>query len=277
MLRMIGLSLLGLLALTAPASAQSIRWAPGAGTHSYRYESITTVPGAPGNGYRIDYDLVSDGKGGIVAVVTGAWYKEGAPEWSDAEIDDACRKSLHAEGKELARITLSPIDPKTIGTLGPDFIAECAPADIFFPMTDILRVALVQVAPEFGIATLTKPGQNSRYPGYATKTERLDTAIDITSTGGTITFTTLVPGKATLDMVSDPMKLTLIHRRAYSGADVTLTGTETSGFRIDIDPATGVLLSASSTGDKLDVTMSLPGDYSQPLPVTRETHITPRP
>jgi len=277
MARMIGAALLWLLALAAPASAQTVRWVPEAGTHGYRYESVTTVPGAPGNAYRLDYDLVSDGKGGLVAVVLGAWHRGGGPEWSDAEIDDACRKALHAEGKELARITLAPIAPGTVANLGPEFIAECTPADIFFPITDILRVALVQVAPEFGLAKLTAPGQSGRYPGYATKTERLDTAIDIVSTGGTITFTTLVPGRATLDMVSDPMKLTLIHRRAYSGADVTLTGTETSGFRIEIDPATGVLLGAVSDGDKLDVTMSLPGGYSQPLPVSRETRITPRP
>jgi hypothetical protein len=268
---------LWLVAITAPASAQTIRWAPEAGTHSYRYETTTTVPNAPGNGYRLDYDLVSDGKGGLVAVVTGAWHREGAPEWSDAEIDDDCRTALHAQGKELARVTLSPIALATVANLGPGFMAECAPADIFFPMTDILRLALVQVAPEFGLARLTKPGQSGRYPGYATKLERLDTAIDITSTGGTITFTALVPGRATIEMISDPMKLTLIHRRAYSGADVTLTGTEISGFRIEIDPASGVLLGAASTGDKLDVTMSLPGGYSQPLPVTRETQIALRP
>lgn len=277
MARIIGLGALWLLALAAPASAQSVRWVPEAGTHGYRYETTTTVPGAPGNGYRLDYDLVSDGKGGIVAVVIGAWHRAGAPEWSDAEIDDACRTALHGQGKEFARVTLSPISPATVGNLGPEFMAECAPADIFFPMTDILRVALVQVAPEFGMAKLTKPGQSGRYPGYVTQTERLDTAIDIKSTGGTITFAALVPGRATIDMISDPTPLTLIHRRAYSGADVTLTGTETSGFRIEIDPATGVMLGATSTGDKLDVTMSLPGGYSQPLPVTRETKITPRP
>lgn len=265
-----------LMAMATPAAAQSLRWAPQAGTHSYRYESITTVPNAPGNGYRVDYDLVSDGKGGLVAVVTGAWHKQGAPEWSDAEIDDACRARLHGQGAELARITLSPVSPATIASLGPDFIDDCAPADIFFPMTDILRVALVQVAPEMGLSKLTKPGQNTRYPGYATKTERLDTAMEISSTGGTIRFVTLAPGRATIDMVSDPMKITLIHRRAYSGADVTLTGTEISGIRIEIDPATGTMLSATSQGDKLDVTMSLPGGYSQPLPVTRETTIVRR-
>jgi hypothetical protein len=269
---------LSLLAIATPAQAQTaIRWAPEAGTRPYRYETVTQVPNAPGNAYRLDYDLVSDGKGGLIAVVIGAWHRDSAPEWSDAEIDDACRAKLHAQGKELARITLSPLAPGVADALGASFMDECAPADIFFPITDLLKVVMVQVSPGFGAHTLAKPGDSSRFPGYASKFERLDTAVDIQSTGGTLTLTALVPGRATIDMTSDPVKLTLIHRRAYSGADVTLTGTERLTFRIEIDPATGWLLKAGSTEDAMDVTMSLPGGYSQPLPVTRQISIAPRP
>lgn len=277
MARMISAAALWFVAIAAPAQAQAApRWIPEAGTHSYRYETATHVPGAPGNGYRLDYDLVSDGKGGLVAVVRGAWHKEGAPEWSDVEIDQACRTKLHAQGDELARITLTPIAPEAATNLGPAFMDECAPADIFFPITDVLNIALVQVAPQFSIAKLAKPGDSARFAGYAVSLDRLDTVAKLESTGGTTSFVSLVPGRATIDWASDPLKINLVHRRAYNGADVTLTGTELFVFRLEIDPANGVLLGATAVTDKLDVTLSLPGGFSQPLPITREVSIKPR-
>ena len=268
---------LSLLALAVPAQAQTaLRWIPEPGSHSYRYEMSTRIPNLPGNSYRLDYDLVSDGKGGLVAVVKAASHIESG-EWRDAEIDAACRSALHAQGNELARVRLSPIDTAVATGLGSEFMADCAPADIFFPIADILNVALIQVAPQFKLAELTKPGDSRRFPGYATSLDRLDTAVTLESTGGSVTFAALVPGRASVDWASDPLKLTMIHRRAYNGADITLTGTETFVFRLEIDPATGVLLSAVTTRDDLDMTMSLPGDYSQPLPMTREVKIIPRP
>ncbi|MCW3846408.1 hypothetical protein OF829_04085 [Sphingomonas sp. LB-2] len=279
MARMIGTAALWLMALAAPAQAQSApRWIPEAGTHSYRYESITHIPNAPGQSFRLDYDLISDGKGGLVAVIKAAGHRDrDAGEWSDPEIDDACRTALHAQGSELARVTLSPIAPDVAQSLGSAFMPDCAPPDIFFPITDVLNVALIQVAPQFQIAQLAKPGDSRRFPGYKTNIDRPDTVVGLESTGGTISFASLVPGRASIDWASDPLKISLIHRRAYNGADVTLTGTEMFVFRLEIDPRTGVLLSAATVSDQLDMTMSLPGGYSQPLPITREVSIKPLP
>ena len=277
MIRSMMAAALALVTLAAPASAQ-IRWAPNAGTHSYRYESITHVPNAPGSSYRLDYDLASDGKGGIVAIVTGAWHRErDSGEWSDAEINDACRAKLHGQGTELARVTLSPVPLDQLQGLGPAFMDECAPGDIFFPMTDILKLALVQLAPQFHLAELAKPGDSRRFDGHKTGLERLDTAVSIDSPGGTIRLVALAPERATIDFAPDPTAITIIHRRAYSGADVTLTGTDSMGFRVEIDPRTGALLSAAASQGALELTMSLPGGYSQPLAVTHEVSIVPRP
>jgi len=265
-----------LLGFAASAQAQTApRWVPEAGTRGYHYESISQIPDAPGNGYRLDYDLVSDGKGGLVAVVKAAQHRQGS-EWYDVDIEDECRTTLGAQGKELARVTLSPITAEA-AKLGTAFMAECAPADIFFPMTDILRVTLYQVDPRSGLMKLAKPGDSTRFAGHSIDLDRLKTSIKLESPGGTVTFASLAPGRATVDWVSDPTAITMVHRGAYMGADVTLTGVETLVYRLEIDPAKGVLLGAATTSDRFDATMSLPGDYSRPLPVTQEVKITPLP
>ena len=61
---------LALLATALPAQAQ--RWTPDAGTRPYRLEIVEHIAGRADGGYRIDYDLVTDGKGGAVVVVRSA-------------------------------------------------------------------------------------------------------------------------------------------------------------------------------------------------------------
>ena len=267
---------LWLAALVTPAQAQAPRWIPEAGSQGYRYELVTHIPNLPATAYRLDYDLVSDGRGGLVAVVKAAAHMEGGG-WRDAEIDADCRAALHATGNELARVTLSPVAPGAAATLGPAFVADCAPADILYPIMDILNVALIQVGPQFRLAELVSPGDSRRFAGYATSFDRLDTVAKLEATGGTVTFAALAPGRATIDWASDPLKLTMVRRGAYNGADITLTGSESFLFRLEIDPVTGVLLSAATTYDELDMTMTLPGGYSQPLRMTRDVKIAARP
>ncbi|MES2442820.1 MAG: hypothetical protein V4574_08310, partial [Pseudomonadota bacterium] len=60
---------LGLCLLALPAQAQGARWFPEAGSYPYRYQAIQHVPGRDDEGYRLDYDLVADAHGGLVAVV----------------------------------------------------------------------------------------------------------------------------------------------------------------------------------------------------------------
>ena len=276
MARLIAAVLLWLTALAAPAHAQAPRWVPEAGTTPYRYETVTDVPGAPGQRFRIDYDLVSDGKGGVVAVVRAAASAQGAAEWGEIEVEADCRKALKGQGDELARVTLSPITPAMLSRLGSDFMDDCAPTELFFPLTDVLNLTLIQVAPEYGLSTLAKPGDSRATPGHKAAYERLDTALDFDVPGGTLTLDSLEPNRATVIFESSA-NVRLIHRRAYSGADVTLTGTEHSALRLTIDPRTGWLLGAESTRSELDVIMSLPGDYTQPMKIGRTIKVSPRP
>ena len=281
MARAAGALALWLVTTAAPAQAQAPaqtpRWFPAAGTYPYRFETSTEIPNAPGNSFRLDYDLVSDGKGSLVAVVRGAWTRQSAPEWSDAEIDAECRKAMGAQGDELGRVTLWPVAPDMATSLGAGFMADCAPAELFFPITDILTVVQIQVSPQFGLAKLAKPGDSYQFAPYKIALDRNDTVLDLQGTGGTVQFASAVPGRATIGYHPNPSNISIIHRRAYSGADVTLTGTASGVIRLEINPDTGVLLGAEAVGDKLDVTMSLPGGFSQPLAITREMKIAPRP
>lgn len=268
---------LWLIALAAPAHAQAPRWIPQAGTYPYRYETVTNVPNAPGQRFRIDYDIVSDGKGGMVAVVKTASGSTNGTEWSDVEVDDTCRTALHGQGTELARVTLWPLTLTTITNLDTGFMAECAPTEIFFPMMDVLKFTLVQVAPHFGMNELQKPGDARPFTGQRIELDRLDTFLSADSAGGTLQLVSLDQGRATIAYRTNPTKVRMVHRRAYSGADITLTGTETDAHRLVIDTRTGVLLSLDSVSSELDMVMSLPGDYTQPMKITRELRITPRP
>lgn len=268
---------LWLVALAAPAHAQAPRWIPEAGSYPYRYETVTNVPNAPGQRFRIDYDLVSDGKGGIVAVVKAAGASTNGTEWSDVEVDDTCRAALHGQGTELARVTLWPLALTTITNLDTGFMAECAPTEIFFPMLDVLKFTLIQVAPHFRLNELQKPGDTRPFPGQKTEFDRLDTVLSVDSPGGTLQYASLDQGRATIGYHADPSKVRMIHRRAYSGADITLTGTESAVHQIVIDTRTGVLLSVETTRSELDMVMSLPGDFTQPMKITREMRIVPRP
>ncbi len=268
-------SAVALLLLALPAQAQTKpRWAPEAGSHRYRYESIERGGGAD-KGYQVDYDLVSDGKGGIVAVVKRAAHGI-AGKWMDATLDDACRTALHAGPRELARITLSPLAPDAAGTLGDAFMAPCAPADLFFPMTDILNVALIQATPHFRIDRLATPGDSARFEGFKTSLDRFGIAIDASSGGGTIRFATLEPGRASVDWAPDPMAITILNRKAFNGVDLKLDGTEDFSFRVTIDPATGVLLGAGTTHDRLSLVANIPGVPPRPLSITREVTISRR-
>ena len=265
-----------LAAIAAPAQAQSPKWTPEAGTRPYRYVAVQHLPDKSDQGFRMDFTLESDGKGGLVAVVLRA--EHGKPDaWEAAEVDDACRTALHARPGELARITLAPVAPAVAASLDENFMAKCAPQDIFSPMTDILNVAQVQFAPHFGLAQLAKAGDTRRFPAFAVKIDRFDIAATLASPGGSTTLRALTPDRATIDWVSDPMRVDILMRGAMSGADVKLAGTENFAFRIEIDPRTGALLGATTPTDKLDLTMTLPGGFSQPMPIVREVAITPRP
>lgn len=263
------------LALPATAAAQSPAWTPEAGTHPYRYESIQHVPGQADLGFRLDYDLASDGKGGLAAIVRAAWQRNGT-DLTPVPVDDGCRAAMGAQPGEIARIRLFPVSTAAAESMGPEFLADCAPPPVFFPMMDILNVALVQLAPQFGAATLRKPGDSYRFAAYQTHADRSAIKIDVSSPGGTNALTALTPTRATLLWTSDPLSVHVLNRKAANGADLVLDGTENFAFEVAVDPRNGVLLGAAATHDQLDVILDIAGVPPIPAKISRDVTIAAR-
>jgi hypothetical protein len=260
--------ILAALALIAfPAQAQ--RWTPEPGTQAYRYQSVQHVPGQPDRGLRLDYDLVADAKGGLTAVVLGA--QTGAGEqWADVPVDQACRTALHAGPGEIARVALYPASPDLQG-----FLPPCAPKEIFFPLTDLRTLALVQ-SPWFGIASLAAPGDTHRFAAFAEHFDRADTAVETDTPGGALRFVSLDGALATLDWAPDPMTLRVTMRGAAGGGDLQLQGTGALVIRVRIDRATGTLIGAASTTDRLNLIVDVKDAPPQPIVITSEIAVTRR-
>jgi len=182
---------LGLCLLALPAEAQ--RWFPSAGTQPYRYEISRNVAGSLAQHYRVDFDLVSDGAGGLVAIVRGFEHAEDAG-WGDEPIDAACRAAMHAGPGEVARV---PLLPANTG-LEAAFLPTCAPQELFLALTDILNVALIQ-SPHFGIEALSAVGDSRRFAGFDTHFARGSLAADSSTPGGTIRFVEATGTRATID------------------------------------------------------------------------------
>lgn len=260
--------ILAALALIAfPAQAQ--RWIPEPGTHPYRYQSVQHVPGQPDRGLRLDYDLVADARGGLTAILLRAQTGMGE-QWTDVAVDEACRTALHAGAGELARVTLYPASPDLQA-----FLPPCVPKDIFFPLTDLRTLALIQ-SPYFGIATLSAPGDTHRFGTFATKFDRADTAAETSAAGGELRFVSAEGSRAAVDWAPDPMTLKATIHGVANGGDVTFQGTGQLVFRLEIDRTSGVLLGAATTADRLNLILDVKDAPPIPLIVTSEVSITPR-
>ena len=250
-----------------PAQAQ--RWSPAPGTQAYRYQSVQHVPGQPDRGLRLDYDLVADAQGGLTAVVLHAQTGGGAA-WTDVPVDSACRSLLHAGTGELARITLYPASADL-----QSFAPPCLPKDIFFPLTDLRTLALVQ-SPWFGITALAAPGDKRRFAPFAEKFDRGDTAAETSTPGGELRFVSLDGNHATLDWAPDPMSLHVTMRGAANGGDLRFQGTGALVIRVEIDRATGTLIGATSTTDRLNLIVDVKDAPPQPIVITSEISISQR-
>jgi hypothetical protein len=260
--------------LTAPAQAQ--RWTPEAGSYSYRLEVLEHVGERPDSGGRIDYDLVFDGKGGLVAVVRSAErVEEGVVK--PVNVDDACRAALHAGPGELARVTFAPVTPQAAANLGEDFLPACAPIGLFGPVSEVFRLTMIQLGPEFGIAKLAKPGDSHRFPAFASKVDRPTMTIDLQSAGGSMTFASEDKGRATVDWVPDTTSVSIVNREAIPNVAVRGEGTARFAMRLVIDRRTGVLLSAASTTDRADLILDIKDAPPINLRITRTLKIAPRP
>ena len=244
------------------------------GVQHYRYEQTERVPGQPDKGYRLDYDLETTPLR-VTAIVRRAQEGSGG-QWRDAEVSAACATAMHAEPGELARVTLSPIEPEAAATMNDAFLSQCAPAAIFYPITDILNVSLVQTSTQFGLRGLHAPGDRFRFQGYATQFERLGVAVSLAAPGGETRLTALDPRAATVDWVSDPLQLGITRRATSTEPEIRLSGVERFAFRLVIDARTGVLERAATTSDALDLLVSVPGlapERAPRLAITREVSI----
>ena len=231
--------------------------APIAGLHSsYRYVATERVPGQPVTGYRLDFDLLARRDGSLVAVVRVA-ERRVSDTWTPAQISADCARALHAENGELARVTLQPLSAEAAASLGEAFMASCAPAELFFPMTDILNVAIVQTSAKFKIRQLHRAGDNASFSGFATQFDRLGTAVKAVSAGGRIRLVSLEKTSAIVSWTPEPMDLQITHHGEAN--PFTMVGQEHYAFRLEIDPLTGELVHASTVEDYLDVVLSMPG------------------
>ncbi|THD82515.1 MAG: hypothetical protein E7812_01315 [Phenylobacterium sp.] len=245
---------------------------PQAGERLYRYEVREVRPGAT-EGYSMDYRLRTEPGGGVVAVILRAETVAGETR-TPVRLDPACATALHAEPGELAEVRLHPLTPE-LAKLGEAFLALCAPPALFFPLTDILNVTLIQASDVFHIDRLGPKTRTAAFAGFSTHLRRPGIEMTESSDGGQISLADPVAGRVLVDWAPTLSRLELIQGdSATPGGPVALNGTERFAFRLEIDPRSGVLEHAYALHDDLDLQMTPPG-AAQPLrlQVRREVDI----
>jgi hypothetical protein len=257
------LAMIGAALAVGAAVAAPTQWraTPTAGVHTYRYEAREIVSGAT-TGYRTDYRLRSDGKGGAVAEVVRSATFDGKA-WTPVSIDPACAKALDARPGELATVRLYPLTAER-AKLGDAFLATCAPAGVFFPLTDILNVVLIQSSDRFRANELKNVGQSADFPGFSTSLDRTGIAMSESSTGGSTSLASVDGGHATLDWKPDLARINMVEQ--HGDESVQLDGTEHFAFRLTIDARSGLLQHAEALYDDLDVAVVLPNIPPEKLP-----------
>jgi hypothetical protein len=257
--------------LAAAAGGPVFRNPPAPGLHRYVYQVTETVVGGPVHGYRTEFDLETSG-GATYAIVRTSAVFDGA--WKPVEPDAECRAAMHGDSTRLARVKLSPLAPETAKTLGDSFLATCAPPGVFFPLTDILNVAIIPTSERFRAAELRTAGQSLSYPGFDAAFDRSGVAIRETSSGGEISLASLDALRAVLDWKPAPADLDLAE-----GAEktrVTLKGTEHFAFRVEVDRKTGAILRAATSYDDLDMKIVGAPDSVAHVKISRKVTIEPR-
>jgi hypothetical protein len=266
------------LATTALAATPTIRFRPVPGVHSYHYEVAETVNGAPTHGYRTDFDLKVNRDGTIDAIVRAAQESDGKT-WNVVKVADACAPKLHAPKGAVAQVRLWPTPDKDPSKgLGASFLDVCAPAGVFFPLTDILNVVVIPTADAALGSKLRKPGDTATFAGFTAAYDRAGEGLKETTHGGTTTLVSVEPTRATLNWAPELADLELSEHTAQ-GQALKLVGTEHWAFRVEIDPHTGVLIRAKATYDNLDLVVHMQGvpeDKAPKVKITRMVSIDPR-
>jgi hypothetical protein len=221
---------------------------PAPGTRYYLYEMVEMVNGARHGGWRTEFDLRSSA-GSISAIVRGAsqWTAGG---WKPVAVDDACRAAMHGDSASIAQVKLWPA-AQTTPKLDSSFLDDCAPPGIFFPLTDILNVAVITVSESFRTQDLRSVGQAIHYAGFDAAYDRTGERIAEKSSGGEVRLAALDSRRAVIDWRPDLADLQIDDRTA--GTQSSLKGTEHWAFRLEVDRRTGVLERASAIYDDLDL------------------------
>ncbi len=248
------------------------------GLRSYRYEVIETANGQVEKGYRADFDLKTGRDGVIDARVLTAAETSDGKVWAPVAVTDDCKHAMHAPPTGLASVRLWPVKQAGTAALGAEFLADCAPDAVFLPLTDILNVAIIPVAPNFKARALRKVGDRATYDGFNAAFNRSGRSMKETSPGGEVSLASVEGGVATIDWAPALADLDLLESGPQNQT-IGLKGTEHFAFRVQIDTRTGALISGRTTYDDLDLAMHLTGVPDDKLPrqkITRAVTILPR-
>jgi hypothetical protein len=150
---------------------------------------------------------------------------------------------------------------------------------VFFPLTDILNVAVIATSNRFGVEKLKKAGDTAAYPAFTAHFDRADETLTETAHGGEVKLVSLDKRTAVIDWSPAPADLDLTEHPAPAQT-VNLKGTEHWAFRLEFDARTGALLRARTTYDDLDLKVKLdgvPADKAPRVAITRAVTVEPRP
>jgi hypothetical protein len=258
---------LGALVAAPAGSAQAatLHLQPGPGERLYRYE-LEEAQGDKRTGYHVDLRLRTERGGGTVATVLRAAETQAGATGPPVTPSPDCAQAMHAPPGALAQVRLHPLDPER-AKLGETFIAFCAPRAVFFPITDILNVVLIQQSDQFAIRRLAADRRSAIFPGFSTRLSRPDFEMAETSQAGEIALAGVEGGQALVDWKPSPSHLEITQPDAAGpGKPVVLRGEERYAIRLTIDAATGVLERAETLYDDLDLNVSVPGAPPGGLP-----------
>jgi hypothetical protein len=266
------------LATTAGAQAADrppFRTSPLPGLHAYSYEVIETINGKVQAGYRMKFDLETSAAGATDAIVRSAEQLQGGA-WQAVTATDACKSAMRAPAGGLARVRLWPAAEGVSKGLGSGFLDTCAPAGVFFPLTDILNVAVIPASPTFSVGKLRRAGDHAHYDGFDAEYQRNGESLKETTHGGEVSLVSL-GSQAVIDWAPATAELDLVENAG--GQPVHLKGTEHFAFRVTLDTRTGALIEAHTTYDDLDLVArmaNMPEGPGMPQKITRAVAINPR-
>jgi hypothetical protein len=242
---------------------------PESGVRHYVYQETETLGGHMSKAYRTEFDLETSGPATYAVIRKSAMF-DGT--WKAVDADAKCRTAMHGGKSSLARVQLSPLSPDA-QKMGDSFIDNCAPAGVFFPLTDILNVAIIPFTEKFRAAELSRVGDTRNYPGFDAAFERTGIAMSEISHGGEIRLSTLDKHRAVLDWEPEPADLELFEKA--SQPPVHLKGTEHFAFRVAVDRKTGFIEHAAATYDDLHLKVIGAPDSFPPLVIARTVTIDP--